>query len=161
MSNLASKVNKLKERFEIRGLTLSCAESCTGGLLSATISSQPGISSFFLGAIVSYHRSFKNKILQVPLSLLDVVGEVSLPVATKMAQGARAVTGSNWAVAITGVAGPTGGTLDKPVGLVCFAIAGPGFSISEIKKFDKNLMREEIQRLSVEYALDLLLKCTM
>lgn len=156
MERFFQQVGELKKKFDSRGLTLSAAESCTGGLFSATLSALPGVSSFFLGSVVSYNRDVKHKILGVPMSLLQVMGDVSTPVALEMAKGAKAAISSEWAISITGVAGPTGGTGEKPVGMVCFAVVGPGFEMTEVKKFGA-LERNVIQELSVGYALELLL----
>jgi PncC family amidohydrolase len=178
----SSLVQKISELFLSRGLTLSVAESCTGGLLSSAIASRPGVSKFYLGGVVSYHRSVKNEILGVPLSLIQVLGEVSEPVAREMASGVRAALKSDWAVAVTGVAGPSGGTVDKPVGMVCFSVVGPGgFSVVETKYFSamagplahddargsvereggeaerSSLPRDEIQNKSVQHVLEMLL----
>ncbi|MEQ1666167.1 MAG: CinA family protein [Bdellovibrionales bacterium] len=152
-------VQKISDLFLARGLTLAVAESCTGGLLSAAIASRPGVSKFYLGGVVSYHRSVKNEILGVPLSLIQVLGEVSEPVAREMASGVRAALKSDWAVAVTGVAGPSGGTVDKPVGMVCFSVVGPGgFSLVETKYFSgAAISRVEIQNKSVQHALEMLL----
>src|SRR4051812_40410434 len=97
------------------------------------ITSQPAVSSFYRGGVISYDRDVKADILNVPHSLMDVTGEVSVPTAVAMARGARSVLKCDWAVSITGIAGPTGGTPEKPVGTVCFAVAGPAF-VSSIHK---------------------------
>jgi len=135
--------------------TLSFAESCTGGGLSAKFTSHPGVSKFFKGAIVSYANETKSHVLGVPDSLLRSVGAVSLPVANSMARGAKRVLNTDWAVAITGVAGPGGGSADKPVGTVCFAVCGPG--IEELERIVFPLReRDEIQNASINYATYLL-----
>ena len=150
----------------MRGWSVATAESCTGGLLSSWITSQPGVSSFFKGAVVSYSRSLKENLLGVPGPILAAYGEVSQPVAKAMAMGARERLGVDWAVAITGVAGPSGGSKEKPVGFVCFAVAGPGLEESSFKQFSptaKSAMgagaasREDIQRQAALFAFDLLL----
>lgn len=157
MSLVLSKyLSEIHSIFCSRRLTLACAESCTGGLLSSALTTKPGASQFFLGSVVSYHEQVKNKLLKVPTSLIQVLGEVSAPVALEMAKGVREEIGSDWSVAITGIAGPAGGTPEKPVGFVCFATVGPGYHHSESKKFDLT-ERKEIQQYSVEYALGLLL----
>jgi PncC family amidohydrolase len=157
MAEFADKVVKLQKIFEGRGLTLSLAESCTGGLLSATIAALPGVSKFFKGAVVSYAREVKNEILDVPLSLLQVMGEVSTPVALEMARGAKANLRSTWALSITGVAGPGGGSVEKPVGMVCFALVGPGYSETFVKYFEAK-SREHVQRAAVDTALNILIE---
>ena len=152
---------QLKKRFDERRETLAFAESCTGGLLSAALTSLPGVSSFYLGAVVSYHHSVKDKILRVPMSTIQVLGEVSIPVALDMARGAKEALGSTWAVSITGVAGPSGGTKEKPVGTVCFGFLGPGVTENATKYFSPSTeppqSRESIQQKSVAFALQYLL----
>ena len=106
-------------------LTLSCAESCTGGRISSRLTALSGASNFFLGGITAYSNPVKNKILNVKKDSLDNLGAVSETVAIEMAQGARLLTGSDYCISTTGIAGPTGESKDKPIGLVHFAIAGP------------------------------------
>jgi nicotinamide-nucleotide amidase len=108
-----------------RGLTFGVAESCTGGLTSALATEQPGVSDVFVGAVVAYDNRVKESVLGVPAEALSCHGAVSEPVARAMAQGARRVLGCDWALAITGIAGPAGATVDKPVGTVHFAVATP------------------------------------
>ena len=105
--------------------TLSLAESCTGGLVGAMITSLSGASGYFLGSAVCYANTAKRDILGVPQEMLDDCGAVSEPVAREMARGARDRFGSDWAISLTGVAGPDGGTSDKPVGLVFIGLVGP------------------------------------
>lgn len=104
-----------------RSLTLGTAESCTGGLIAAALTDEPGSSAVFLGSIVSYADSIKTALLGVPESVLADDGAVSESCAMLMAQGARKRLGVDLAVAVTGIAGPTGGTAEKPVGLAWFA----------------------------------------
>ncbi len=148
----SSQIKKIQTRLETRGETVGFAESCTGGLLSATLSTRSGISKVFLGSVVSYHSRVKNELLGVPQSLLQVMGEVSTPVALEMARGVLRHIKTNWALAITGVAGPTGGTLEKPVGMVCFALVGPGYSETRTEKFEPK-SREYVQQAAVGFAL--------
>jgi nicotinamide-nucleotide amidase len=107
-----------------RGLTLAVAESCTGGLLSARLTSVPGSSAFMDRAWVTYSNQAKVEMLGVEQRLLEAHGAVSEEVARAMADGARRAAGSDVAVAVTGIAGPGGGTADKPVGLVFVALSG-------------------------------------
>lgn len=100
------------------GLTLGLAESCTGGLAGKLITDQPGASAYFRGAVVCYHNDLKRDLLGVPQTLIDAHGAVSEPVARAMAEGARARLGCDLALSITGIAGPHGGSADKPVGTV-------------------------------------------
>ncbi|RIV29329.1 competence/damage-inducible protein A [Alicyclobacillaceae bacterium I2511] len=106
------------------GASLAVAESCTGGLVSTMITSIPGSSAYYLGGVVSYADAIKMAVLQVTSKSLNQWGAVSEQVALEMARGVRKLTGSNYGIAITGIAGPSGGTVDKPVGLVWFAISG-------------------------------------
>jgi len=108
-----------------RGLTLAVAESCTGGLLGARLSARPGSSDYFLGGVISYANELKSGLLHVPAGMLAEHGAVSEEVAAAMAEGARVATGADYVLAVSGVAGPDGGTADKPVGLVYVACGGP------------------------------------
>lgn len=139
-----------------RGLTIGLAESCTGGLMSSMICERPGASKYFMGAVVCYARAVKESVLKVPARLMQVHGEVSIPVAKAMATGAREVLDCDWSVSITGIAGPSGGSAEKPVGTVCFAIAGPGFVGFETKHFPGS--RTDVQQQAAEHAFELLLK---
>lgn len=140
-----------------RGWTVGLAESCTGGLLASWICAEPGVSSFFNGCVVSYARMVKENLLNIPKSLLQTHGEVSLAVAKAMASGARTALNCTWSVSITGVAGPSGGSLEKPVGFVCFAVSGPGFEKAVYKQFEAQGGRQDIQRQSANFAFDFLL----
>ena len=106
-----------------KGLTVAVAESCTAGLVAARLADRPGSSGALRGGVIAYANDVKTKTLGVRPSLIRVHGAVSGPVAEAMAKGARKLTGSDYAVAVTGVAGPGGGTKRKPVGLVWFAVA--------------------------------------
>jgi len=108
-----------------RGQTLATAESCTGGLIGEQITDVPGASDYFLGGAVCYANDVKRDVLGVDEGLLAAHGAVSEPVAEAMATGCRERFGSDWAIATTGIAGPTGGTESKPVGLVYLSLAGP------------------------------------
>jgi nicotinamide-nucleotide amidase len=113
------------EGLKRRQQTLAVAESCTGGLMSAHLTDVPGASEVFLGGVVSYSNEAKEHLVDVPHEMLIEHGAVSEEVARAMAEGVRARFGSDWGAGITGIAGPTGGTEEKPVGLVHWAIAGP------------------------------------
>lgn len=114
------------EELARRGQTVCCAESCTGGLLTELLTEVPGSSKWTLGAFVTYSNEMKESALGVPRSLLVEHGAVSEPVVRAMAEGARARSGATWSLAITGIAGPDGGTPEKPVGTVWLALAGAG-----------------------------------
>ena len=111
-----------------RGLTLATAESCTGGLVAARLTSVPGSSDVFLGGVVAYANEVKEAELDVPAEVLAEHGAVSAETAAAMARGARERLGADVAVAVTGIAGPGGGTPEKPVGLVYLHAAGPAAS---------------------------------
>jgi PncC family amidohydrolase len=108
---------------QARGLTIGTAESCTGGLIASTLTDVPGSSAWVLGGIVAYDNAIKERVLGVPHGLLLAHGAVSAPVANAMARGALALLGCDLAVSVTGIAGPGGGTADKPVGLTYIAAA--------------------------------------
>ena len=134
--------------------TLAIAESCTGGLLGATVTAVPGASSWFAGGFVAYSDALKRQLLGVAPELLATEGAVSEPVARAMAEGARANTAASHALAITGIAGPDGGTASKPVGLVYIALASP--IATAVRRLQFGGDRQTIRRRSVNAALDLL-----
>lgn len=137
-----------------RGETLAVAESCTGGGLGAALAAVPGASDVFLGGVISYANSLKRGLLGVPAELLERHGAVSDPVACAMAEGARRISGSTWALAVTGIAGPGGGSDAKPVGLVHIALSGPDGTDSTAVRFGSSRGRAWIQTLTVGEALD-------
>ena len=142
------------EQLRQRGQTVAVAESCTGGGLGAALAAVPGASDVFLGGVIAYANGVKQGLLGVPAELLQAHGAVSDPVAQAMAEGARRVTGADWGLAITGVAGPGGGSDEKPVGLVHLAIAGPDGCSSEGVRFGTSRGRTWIQTLSAGEALN-------
>lgn len=150
-----SQLQELVSLLRSRKLTIAFAESCTGGLLSATVASLAGVSDVFMGSVVSYSYEAKVDLLGVQASTLKNEGAVSEGVALQMAQGARKQLQVDIALAITGIAGPTGGTPDKPVGTVCFAVSGPGLAETAIRKHFSG-MRAEVQDASVRFALEYL-----
>ena len=111
--------------FQKSGYKIACAESCTGGNLAHAITEVVGASAYFVGGIVAYSNEVKKHILGVSAEDLEQYGAVSEPVARQMAEGVRRVTGADWAVSTTGIAGPDGGSEEKPVGTVWISIAGP------------------------------------
>lgn len=108
-----------------RGMTLAAAESCSGGLLASLITDVPGSSDYFVGGVVAYSNAVKERVLGVPRRILETVGAVSPECAQAMAEGVRRLLGADLALATTGIAGPTGATPQKPVGLVYIALAHP------------------------------------
>ena len=142
------------QQLRLRGQTVAVAESCTGGGLGAALAAVPGASDVFLGGVIAYANGVKQGLLGVPAELLLAHGAVSDPVAQAMAEGARRVTGADWGLAITGVAGPGGGSDEKPVGLVHLAIAGPDGCSSEGVRFGTSRGRTWIQTLSAGEALN-------
>ncbi|MEQ6290713.1 CinA family protein [Vogesella sp. GCM10023246] len=115
---------QLGAQLQACGQRVTTAESCTGGGVAAAITEIAGSSAWFDMAVVSYSNEVKQRVLGVPEALLQQHGAVSEPVAAAMAQGALTLAAADWALAVSGVAGPAGGTAEKPVGMVCFAIAG-------------------------------------
>jgi len=150
---IAARVTKLAALLEARGLKFSCAESCTGGWLAKCLTDRPGSSVWFEFGFVTYGNNAKQKLLGVRVATLDTHGAVSQQAAQEMATGARRVSGADLAVAITGIAGPGGGTADKPVGTVWFAWAGPdGILGAELRVFPGD--RAAIRSQAVAAALD-------
>jgi nicotinamide-nucleotide amidase len=139
-TTLAAAVGELLSR---RGQTLATAESCTGGLIAELITDVPGSSGWFRGSVVAYDNEIKQAMLEVERQLLIDHGAVSEPVARAMAEGVRRKLDCDWAVSTTGIAGPTGGTDEKPVGLVFVGIAGPGDTIVHRHNYpgDRSTMR--------------------
>lgn len=138
-----------------RGVTFGTAESCTGGLIAASITDIPGASSVFWGGIVSYDNRVKHRVLGVKEQTLRDFGAVCAQTAEEMAKGALCVLGTTFAVSVTGIAGPGGGTPEKPVGLVYLAAASKsGEVFCRRKEFHGNRM--EIRLQTVAEALELL-----
>ncbi len=131
-------------RLAARGETLALAESCTGGLVAELVTSVPGASDVFPLGVVAYANDAKTALLGVGPELLAAHGAVSEPVARAMAEGARALSGATWAAAVTGIAGPGGGTPEKPVGTVHLAIAGPAGTQTWARRFpgDRDRVRK-------------------
>lgn len=139
-----------------RGRTVATAESCTGGLVAERLTRIAGSSDYFLGGAVTYSNPLKTELLGVPAELIAGHGAVSEEVARAMAAGARSRFGSDYAVAITGVAGPGGGTADKPVGTVHIALAGPGDGEVEHRRIGYPGDRRRIRWLASQVALEML-----
>jgi nicotinamide-nucleotide amidase len=141
------------QSLKMRGYTLATAESCTGGLLAGRITDVPGSSEYFLEGVVSYSNEAKIDLLRVPKKLIETHGSVSEQVAGAMAAGIRKRAGSTFGVGVTGVAGPGGGSPEKPVGLVYIALADD--SQNTTRKFIFPGDRQFIRTLSVNAALDM------
>ena len=139
-----------------RRYTVGFGESCTGGLLSARMAALAGVSDVFMGSVVSYSYAAKVDLLGVKWETLNEQGAVSEQVALEMARGVCEKLKANCAIAVTGIAGPSGGTPEKPVGTVWIAVKGPRFEVAE--KFVFSGDRLEIQSQSTTSALALLQK---
>ena len=138
-----------------RNETIVFAESCTGGLLSSSVTSISGASKVFRGSIVSYSNELKNSLLNISEEKLKKFGAVSEEVCEAMAINVKEKLGADWAISISGIAGPNGGSKEKPVGLVYISISGPNNHITNIKKkFNSTRNRIEIQTLSVNVCLN-------
>lgn len=160
--HIATETNESLEEVIVRLLraqdrTLATAESCTGGLLAHRITNVPGASAVFLGGVTPYANAAKERLLGVPREILAAHGAVSAETAGAMASGARRLLGTDFALATTGLAGPGGGTEQKPVGTVFFALAGPreGDVVVKHRRFPHR-DRETLKQLSTQAALDLL-----
>jgi len=139
-----------------RSKTLAVAESCTGGYIAHSITSNPGSSAYFKGGVVAYSNEIKNRLLNVPEKMIAEHGAVSQEVAEAMAVGARKALNADYAISTTGIAGPDGGTDEKPVGTVWIGVAGPSGVISKKYIFKHNRERNIIR--SAQTALNLLRK---
>lgn len=150
-TSLAETIGKILTQ---KRKTLSVAESCSGGMLAQEITRISGASSYFKGGIVAYNNAIKQRVLGVPEEFLKKYGAVSEQVAGLMAQGARGVHQSDYALSITGIAGPDGGTKQKPVGRVYIALATP----KNVKVWEKDFWgdRIQVQTKSVKKALEFL-----
>ncbi|PYV06508.1 MAG: competence/damage-inducible protein A [Acidobacteria bacterium] len=134
--------------------SVAVAESCTGGLLSERLTRVPGSSGYFLGGVVCYGNDLKTKLAGVPPALLETHGAVSKPVAQAMAEGIRSRSGANIGIGITGVAGPSGGTPEKPVGLVYISLADERGT--QVREFRFPGDRERIRHWATQAALELI-----
>ena len=153
---IAELAARLKDRACAAGVTAATAESCTGGLIAGAVTAVPGSSAFFYGGIVSYDNSVKHNVLGVPAEVLSTVGAVSSECAAAMAEGARRVIGTDLAVSVTGIAGPDGGSPEKPVGTVWFGLSAKDGTRTEMRRFDGD--RGGVRAQTVVHALELLLE---
>lgn len=146
---------KLVKALVERKWTCATAESCTGGGVGHAITGVPGSSAVFWGGVVSYDNSAKRDVLGVPEEVLATKGAVSSECAAAMAEGARRLIKTDLAVSTTGIAGPGGGSADKPVGLVWFGLASEAGTVTEKNVFPGD--REAVRFAAIEHALRLLL----
>ena len=153
LTDMASVV--IKEATK-HGKMIATAESCTGGLISSCLTAGAGSSTAFLCGFVTYANEAKTRLLGVPVDAITEFGAVSDIVAAAMAEGALAHSGADMAVAVTGVAGPGGGTADKPVGLVYLSLAESGAD-AVIKRYVFAGTRDDVRRSTVGAALELIL----
>ncbi|MGX5651646.1 CinA family protein [Hydrogenophaga borbori] len=144
-------VTELAARLRARGAMMASAESCTGGLIAAACTELSGSSEWFERGFVTYSNAAKTDSLGVPAALIAAHGAVSEPVARAMAAGAVAHSAARCALAVTGVAGPTGGSADKPVGTVWFGWCTPAGVASEYRRFDGD--RAAVRAQAVRHAL--------
>ncbi|MDP9461489.1 MAG: nicotinamide-nucleotide amidohydrolase family protein, partial [Actinomycetota bacterium] len=142
------------DAFADRGLTVATAESCTGGLLAGRLTARAGSSAWVLGGITAYANSAKERLVGVPAGMLAEHGAVSPEVAGALADGARARFGADVGVGITGIAGPGGGTADKPVGTVHVCVVGPEGGKARALRLSGS--RSAVRERSVTVALHLL-----
>lgn len=164
-SVLPQKIAKLAERVvaenKAAGRVIATAESCTGGLVAAAITEIPGSSAVLGSGFVTYSNEAKMKMLDVNADILDTFGAVSVAVAWAMAQGALKKSGADIAVAISGIAGPDGGSEKKPVGTVVFAVAEKGKDAEDMVgdkiQFGSDKSRADIRTYATLHALGLLL----
>jgi len=148
---LSTEAKKLSELLVANGLTISVAESCTGGSLSKVLTSIPGASSYFDSGYITYSNQSKVEMLGVDIQTIKTYGAVSEEVALEMVIGVATKSYSDVAVSVTGVAGPTGGTTEKPVGMVCFGFYCDDKTSTSTQLFSGD--RKSIVSQSVSYAL--------
>jgi nicotinamide-nucleotide amidase len=137
-----------------RKATLALAESCTGGCIANRVTNVPGASAVLLAGLVTYRNAAKQKLLGVHIETLDLHGAVSKPVAREMAEGARQQTQADYALSVTGIAGPSGGTPEKPIGTVFIGLAAPSGTVVE-RQFNP-YDRETFKQVTTQQALELL-----
>jgi len=145
------KAKKLTELLISKNMSIAVAESCTGGLLSSSLTSIPGASSYFNCGFITYSNESKIKMLNVDSQTIELFGAVSERVAYEMAVGAGQNSQSDLAISVTGIAGPSGGTAEKPVGMVCFGFYVEG-EVSTTTQFFSGV-RSEIVSESIAFAL--------
>ena len=153
----SDEINKLSKKIITIGaknkVLISTAESCTGGMIGSVITSVPGSSSVYDRGFVTYSNESKAELLDIDINLINKYGAVSKEIAVLMAEGCLKKSYSNLTVSVTGVAGPGGGTYDKPVGLVHMAIARENSETIDFKFLFANKSRDEIRELTTLNAL--------
>jgi nicotinamide-nucleotide amidase len=155
LAELSDLAERLQGLCVAAGWTVATGESCTGGMVCDTLTDVPGASAYVLGGIVAYADAVKERQLGVPAEVIAAHGAVSAQVARAMALGARERLGATFAVAVTGIAGPDGGSPAKPVGLTYLAVAGP--EAVEVRRFVWSGDREANKRASTRAALEFLI----
>ena len=155
---ICAKANMLLDDARAKGLRLATAESCTGGLVAAALTEIAGASDVFDRGFVTYSNEAKRDMLGVPNELIAAYGAVSAEVARAMALGAGDRSLADVAIAVTGVAGPGGGSEEKPVGLVHFACARRGGGVDHVERRFGPLSRAEIRAASVAQALEMMMR---
>ena len=148
-------MKELLEKLNKKGLTLAAAESCTGGMICETVTGAPGASAVFLGGVVSYANEVKINVLGVSADTLREKGAVCEDVAGQMSVGVRRAIGSSIGISTTGIAGPGGGSPEKPVGTVCFGISSEKGTKTYTRHFGCDRERDEIRRMASDFALSL------
>jgi nicotinamide-nucleotide amidase len=156
MEHIPALVEALARELKARGLMVATAESCTGGLIAGACTEVSGSSEWFERGFVTYSNAAKSELLAVPAALIEQHGAVSEAVARAMAVGALAHSSAQLAASVTGVAGPTGGSAEKPVGTVWFGWATPAGVFTEHRRFDGD--RAAVRQASVQHALSGLLQ---
>lgn len=150
--NKKNKLEKIINHLRDKNQTISFAESCTGGLLAATFSSISGASDVFNGSVVTYSNDIKNKWLGVTNEILDTVGAVSRECVEQMLTGVKKMTKCDYAIAVSGIAGPNGGSEEKPVGTVYIGLLTPHCTNVWHCTFDGN--RQAVREASVSFAIE-------
>lgn len=151
------KVEDIVEKLNRANMTIAVAESCTGGMIASTLVDVPGVSSCFQEGYVTYSNQAKEKNLGVSHDTLAMYGAVSQETAAEMSSGVRKKADATFGLATTGIAGPDGGTEDKPVGLVYISCAGPNKTCTEKHIFSGD--RTQVRKQATEAAFHLLLRC--
>jgi len=143
---------RLIDLLKARNKTITTVESCTGGLIAGAITAISGASEVFETGFVTYSNAAKTALVGVPEALFPLHGAVSEEVASAMAGGALITAGVDLALSVTGIAGPSGGSADKPVGMVCFGLSHRGETLTRTQQFG-NIGRDAVREKSVAYAL--------